>query len=393
MVLLVPAPLAHAYETGHTSAPFTDPDRGNRPVPTEIFYPAEVAGDDVPIAPATPSGFPVVSFGHGYLIPWDDYDFLWEGLVAEGYVVALPSTEQGLFPSHLEFGRDLTFVVRRIRAEGDDPNSPFFGSISNAGAVAGHSMGGGASLLGAADDPSITAVANLAAAETSPSAIAAAAGITAPALLFSGSNDCVTPPEDHQIAMYDALASDCRTRITITGASHCQFAEYNFTCSLGEGGCPSPTISRQEQHDLTLSLLSPWLGYALEDDLWSWLEFRSLLEGTQGITYEQSCEPSSVDDPAPAGLRVVLSPASPNPFALRTSVSLTLREPADVAIGIYSMSGRLITTLHEGACPAGTHLITWDGRDGAGRRAASGVYLCRVEADGAARSSTIVLIR
>jgi hypothetical protein len=396
VVVAASAP-APAYEIGHISAPFTDPDRGNRSVPTEIFYPAEAGGENAPIAPPPQGGFPVVSFGHGFLIPWDDYDFLWEGLVPAGYIVALPATEQGLLPSHLEFGRDLAFVVRRIRAAGDDPGSPFYASVSSAGAVSGHSMGGGASLLGAADDPSITAVANLAAAETNPSAIAAAAGITAPALLFSGSNDCVTPLESHQIPMYGALASDCKTRITLDGASHCQFAEYNFTCSLGEGGCPSPTITRQEQHDLTLSLLGPWLGYVLEGDLWSWFEFRSLLDGTPGVAYEQACEPATVDEPVASGdadeARLVVSPASPNPFASRTRVSFTLVEPAEVAVRVYSMSGRLITTLTEGELPAGRHAVSWDGRDTARRHVASGVYRCRVEAGGSVESRTIVLLK
>jgi pimeloyl-ACP methyl ester carboxylesterase len=382
---------ASAYEIGHASAPFTDPDRGNRSVPTEIFYPAEVAGENVPVAPAPPGGFPVVSFGHGFLIPWDDYDFLWEGLVPAGYIVALPATEEGLLPSHLEFGRDLAFVVRKIRAEGDDPGSPFYGSVSPAGAVAGHSMGGGASLLGAADDPSITAVANLAAAETNPSAVAAAAGIAAPALLFSGGNDCVTPPEDHQIPMYDALASDCRARVTLDGASHCQFAEYNFTCLLGEGACPSPTITRQEQHDLTLSLLEPWLGYVLDDDLWSWFEFRSLLDSTPGVTYALACQPSSVEEWIPGALS--LSPAFPNPFSDATRVAFTLAAPADVSVRIYSMAGRLVTSLVEGTRAAGPHAIAWNGRDRTGRRVASGVYQCRLEANGSAETAALVLLR
>ena len=52
--------------------------------------------------------------------------------------------------------------------------------------------------------------------------------------MFCGTNDCVTPPADHQIPMYDALAGGWRTRVTITGASHCQFNSYSFLCALGE---------------------------------------------------------------------------------------------------------------------------------------------------------------
>lgn len=394
LALAAPAP---GYEIGHTSASYTDPDRGDRSVPTEIFYPATAAGEDVPVAPAPPGGYPIVAFGHGYLIPWDDYDYIWEGLVPEGLIVALPRTETGLLPSHGEFGGDLAFVVRRLRAESDDPSSLLFGAVSSAGAVAGHSMGGGASVLAAAQDSTITAVANLAAAETDPSAIGAAAGITVPALLFSGGNDCVTPPADHQIPMYDALASDCRTRITISGASHCQFAEYNFTCSLGEGGCPDPTITRQEQHDLTVSLLTPWLEYALRNDIWAWLDFVSLLETTPGLVHEQDCASASIDGPLAdldgGSPGLALSPCFPNPFASESRIAFSLPGPARVTVRIYSLAGRLIATIADADYPAGLHTLAWDGRDGDGRRVASGVYHCRAEADGRTAHRTLVMIR
>lgn len=398
LALLWGASRATAYEIGQTSVTYYDQARNNRPVPTYVFYPAETAGQDVPVAPAPEGGYAVVSLGHGFLIPWDDYQYLWEGLVPAGYVVALPATETGMLPSHIELGRDLAFVVRSLRAEGENPASPFFGAISEAGAVMGHSMGGGASILGAAEDPTVTAVANLAAAETNPSAIAAAQNVTAPALLFSGSMDCVTPPESHQIPMYQALASDCRTLVSLTGASHCQFAENNFTCSLGEIGCASPTLTRDEQHALTLSLLLPWLDYALNGSLWGWIEFEELLQSTTGITHELECQPTSVAEgaggPAWSGPGVLsASAAFPNPFVERAALFYTLSAPADVRVRILSLTGRVVATIEDGHRAAGTHAVVWDGCDRLGCRAAAGVYACEVEAAGERERSAMVLVR
>jgi hypothetical protein len=311
--LLLLTARAVAYEIGQTSVTYQDPKRNSRSVSTRIFYPADVAGQGVPLASPPPGGFPVVSFGHGYLIPWDDYEFVWEGLVPDGYIVALPATETGLFPNHIDLVRDLSFIVRKLRSEGSNPSSPFYGRVAQAGAVAGHSMGGGASVLAASEDPTMTAVANLGAAETNPSAIAAAADVAVPSLLFSGANDCVTPPAGHQIPMYEALSSDCRTRISLTGASHCQFAEQNSICSLGEGGCPSPTITRQQQHDLTLLLLTPWLDYALKGDLWAWLAFEDLLDSTPGIAYESACQPTLVVGGGETAGAMSLTPGIPEP--------------------------------------------------------------------------------
>jgi hypothetical protein len=59
-------------------------------------------------------------------------------------------------------------------------------------------MGGGSSFLAVQYNPAITAIANLAAAETNPSAIAAAANITIPALVIAGANDCAQGQASHR---------------------------------------------------------------------------------------------------------------------------------------------------------------------------------------------------
>ncbi|MBD3237648.1 MAG: hypothetical protein GF330_13160, partial [Candidatus Eisenbacteria bacterium] len=300
LVVLLASLAAHApqaYELGHTDRIFVDPTRGNRQIPSEIYYPAETAGEDVPLASPPAGGFPVVAFGHGFLIPWEDYDFVWEGLVPAGYFVVLPDTESGLLPDHEDLGLDLAFVISALREAGDNPGSPFYEGVAGTAVACGHSMGGGASFLAAASDPTITALANFAAAETNPSAIDAAASITAPALLFSGSVDCVTPPADHQLPMYDTLASDCRAWANLLGASHCQYAEYNFTCELGEFACDDPTISRSAQHALTLELLTPWLDAVLRDDAAAWQTFLAALEQPDRLDYLLDCDTGGVEEP------------------------------------------------------------------------------------------------
>ena len=66
LVLCLSSPTL-GYEVGHATITFTDPSRGNRGIPTEIYYPADAAGEDVPLASGLES-FPVVTFGHGYLM-------------------------------------------------------------------------------------------------------------------------------------------------------------------------------------------------------------------------------------------------------------------------------------------------------------------------------------
>ena len=161
IVALTMAPAgAQPYAIGSTTISFVDDSRGGRVIATEVYYPADTGGSGVPVGGAPGLLYPVVCFGHGYQLTVDKYDFVWQGLVPEGYIVALPKTGGELFPSHLEFGKDLAFVIDALRISGDDPASLFYHRIAPEAAVMGHSMGGGASFLAAKENPTITAIAN-----------------------------------------------------------------------------------------------------------------------------------------------------------------------------------------------------------------------------------------
>lgn len=80
-----------------------------------------------------------------------------------------------------------------------------------------------------------------------------------------------------------------------------------------------------------------------------------------------------------------LLPNYPNPFNPETWIPFKLAEKAHVTIRIYDLSGRLVRTLDLGEREAGVYLSKdkaafWDGRDMSGRRVASGVYFCRLQA-------------
>jgi len=302
VIVLYSTAASQPYEIGHRSHTFIDPSRSNRQIPTEVYYPAETGGNDVPVAPPMDLPYPLVSFGHGYLMGWDSYENIWTALVPEGFVVALPRTEMALFPDHMDLGLDLAFVISALRTENNVPTSPYFAVLDSAAAVMGHSMGGGASVLAAASDTTVDAVANMAAAETNPSAISAAASVVVPVLMFSGTNDVVAPPDDHQIPIFNALASDAKIHVSVIGASHCQFAEYNFTCELGEIGGPGPDISRAEQHEIVNRLLLPWLRAVLFDDIDEWYVFEDSLAAETGILVDFHC--SGVSPRSPQGLTV-----------------------------------------------------------------------------------------
>lgn len=279
--------MAQGFSIGHQQTSFIDVSRNNRVVTCEIYYPANTAGDGVAVASGV---FPIVVMGHGFVMQASVYDVYWEALVPEGYIVVLPTTETSLFPSHENFGRDMAFLVTALQEENGNGSSLFYNAIGNTSAVMGHSMGGGSAFLAMTYNTNITVLAAMAPAETNPSAVSAASSIQKPTLIFSGINDCVAPPVDHQIPMFEASASSCKSYLGIIGGDHCQFASPNFNCTLGQSTCsPQGTISAAEQQSSVLNNLIPWLDFYLKDNCAQGEVFQSNVSNSTSLELIQNC--------------------------------------------------------------------------------------------------------
>ncbi len=97
------------------------------------------------------------------------------------------------------------------------------------------------------------------------------------------------------------------------------------------------------------------------------------------------------DDPVPSVFR--FHPCFPNPFNQATTMHLALPEVGPVRLRIYSPSGRLVKTVHDGEVPAGNHVFAWDGTDSGGYAVGSGVYFIRLEAGAREDTHKVVLLR
>ena len=284
---------SQSYNVGHISTDFYDNTR-NRNITTEIYYPSDTSGDNVPISMGN---YPIIVFGHGFLMSWDSYVNFWNSLVPEGYILCFPTTEMGFAPNHQFFAEDLSFIASKMQMESLNSNSIFYNSVLAKTGILGHSMGGGASFLAAENNPNINTLINFAAAETNPSAISAASNITIPSLIFSGDDDCVAPPINHQNIMFDSLNSTCKTQINIINGGHCYFANENVLCSFGESSCnPNLNILRTEQQSVTNDFLKIWLNYSLKSNQSSFTIFNDSLQSSNRITYSQYCNSIGIVD-------------------------------------------------------------------------------------------------
>ncbi len=136
---------AQPFAIGSRNITFNDPARGGRAIACEIYYPASAAGTNQPVALGR---FPVLAFGHGFVMGVNAYYNLRDAFVPQGYILVLPTTEGGFSPSHGNFGLDLAYVITAMQQRGSDPISPFFERVASTAAIMGHSMGGGASFPG-----------------------------------------------------------------------------------------------------------------------------------------------------------------------------------------------------------------------------------------------------
>ncbi|MFC4145637.1 alpha/beta hydrolase family protein [Micromonospora mangrovi] len=243
-----------------------------------IYYPASTAGSGQPVAAGR---FPVIAFGHGFLQGVSKYQSTMSHLATWGFIVVAPTSQGGFSPDHSAFADDLNAALTWTVTQDTTSGSRFAGHVDgNRLGLSGHSMGGGASILAAARNPKVVTVANLAAAETNPSAKTAAATLTVPVRLIAGDRDGIAPVADHQRPIYTAKPAAKQLRI-IKGGFHCGFLDStSFFCDSG-------SISRATQLTLSRRLLTEWfLRYLAGDTTYDDAVWGAPAQNDPQVTFE-----------------------------------------------------------------------------------------------------------
>jgi len=72
----------------------------------------------------------------------------------------------------------------------------------------------------------------------------------------------------------------------------------------------------------------------------------------------------------------------PNPFNPSTSISFSLDKPAKTEISIYNIKGQKVRTLLNKEMPAGSHSVTWNGKNKDSQTCSNGIYLIKMHTPG-----------
>jgi len=106
----------------------------------------------------------------------------------------------------------------------------------------------------------------------------------------------------------------------------------------------------------------------------------------QDLTLSQT-EPQHVPATATLGVN------QPNPFKEATLVTFGLPADMQVDLTVFDLSGRVVAKIFDGTLGAGTHSMSWDGRDASGKSVAAGVYIVRLATGSKSRHQKLVRIK
>jgi len=141
-----------------------------------------------------------------------------------------------------------------------------------------------------------------------------------------------------------------------------------------------------------------WYSFNWQHPDSSYSDFSNLVQNTK---YAQSLYDSIFDvgtdvkdgKKSPFPRSFSLSQNYPNPFNSSTKIAFTLQRSGSVTLEIYNLLGEKVATLIDKFLAAGSHALTWDGKNESGEIVASGIYFYRLSSEGNSLVKKMVLLK
>jgi len=218
---------------------------------------------------------PLIVFAHGWGGAGDWYEFCAGALVPYGYVMVSVDVTRGLdnMPDDLAANQEYLVTAMLDQSESNQ-SSPIYQMLNGKAACAGHSNGGGSSLISQIEQPGNKywqSFATLSALyPRHPEWQDALYTVTNPALIMTGTEDCVNKPDVDAYPIYNAIGSQCKYLINFVNATHCHFWEEkapveDIGCNqILEHNCYYAHIPIHQQFGLVAKYILPWFDYTLK---------------------------------------------------------------------------------------------------------------------------------
>lgn len=101
--------------------------------------------------------------------------------------------------------------------------------------------------------------------------------------------------------------------------------------------------------------------------------------------------PLEVTPPAVTVLETRLWATAPNPVSGSSSVRFSLKNPAEVTLDLFNVSGERVSRVASGWFAAGEHSVPWTRSTDSGQRLGAGIYFLQFQGDGVRHSQKVVL--
>ncbi|OGC94883.1 MAG: hypothetical protein A2142_00530 [candidate division Zixibacteria bacterium RBG_16_48_11] len=138
--------------------------------------------------------------------------------------------------------------------------------------------------------------------------------------------------------------------------------------------------------------------YDSTSPFWVFYDFSTLL--TNALTaqqlYDSLFNPSADVGEEPLALpkQFRLLQNYPNPFNATTTIRYHLSKSSNVTLEIFNLKGQLVRVLLNNTTqPAGEHQRVWDGKNSAGVKVSSGVYLYRFKTGEFSQVRKMILLK
>nr|6KUO_A Chain A, Poly(ethylene terephthalate) hydrolase [Piscinibacter sakaiensis] len=137
-------------------------------------------------------------------------------LASHGFVVITIDTNSTLDQPSSRSSQQMA-ALRQVASLNGTSSSPIYGKVDTARmGVMGWSMGGGGSLISAANNPSLKAAAPQAPWDSSTNF----SSVTVPTLIFACENDSIAPVNSSALPIYDSMSRNAKQFLEINGGSH-----------------------------------------------------------------------------------------------------------------------------------------------------------------------------
>jgi len=191
------------------------------------------------------------------------------------------------------------------------------------------------------------------------------------------SNDLITTPVELTDLTVARQGNSCRVGWTVHSAQ--EVSSYRLSRVGSSGG--AEVVSTVPAHGAG--------EYKIVDSRAPLTEVTYLLDALDG---DNGVERIGTVVAPPAEAMSAALGCHPNPLNPATVVSYTAPEGGAVQVDVYDPRGALVRSLVNEVVAAGDHTVTWDGRDGAGRRVAAGLYLARLKTNNYVRTTKMVVV-